>query len=166
MKTATAASAILTLLAISMLRCARAKDPSPPAPATASTTLDGTYEGAWVTTKSRKLDGTASCEVKQLSKDRWRGRFTGQWQQMPFDYSVEFSADDGSKHTRLVAAETTTSKPAQVSVTGKATIDGAQYEFMGQLSAREFTIQFTGDRYEGAVLLKRVRAKSPVPSSK
>src|SRR5262245_47598618 len=122
MRTATVASAALTLIAISMLRCARAKDPSPPAsPATAaSAKLEGTYEGAWVTTKSRKLDGTASCEVTQLSKDHWRGRFSGQWQQMPFDYTVEFSTDDGSKHTRLVAAETTTIKPSQAFVVGKA----------------------------------------------
>jgi hypothetical protein len=164
MKTVTAASALLTLLAISTLRCARAKDPPPPAspasPATAAAArLEGTYEGAWVTTKSRKLDGTASCEVTQLSKDHWRGRFTGQWQQTPFDYTVEFNTDGGSKHTRLVSIETTTAKPGPVSITGKAEIDGIQYEFAGLLSPREFTIQFTGDRYEGAVLLKRVQNK-------
>ena len=162
MKTATAASVALTLVAISTLSMACANDPSPATPT--SVKLEGAYEGAWVTTKSQKLDGTASCEVKQLSKDHWRGRFSGQWQQMPFDYTVEFSASDGAKHTRLVAAETNTAKPGQVSVTGKAVIDGAQYEFIGQLSPREFTIQFTGDRYEGAVLLKRVPDKSRVPS--
>src|SRR6516225_11992832 len=126
MKTAIAASAVLMLIAISTLRCACAHDPSPPAsPATSgSLGLDGTYEGAWVTTKSQKLDGTASCEVKQLSKDHWRGRFTGQWQQMPFDYAVEFRVDDGAKHTRLVAAETKAAKPGQVSIAGKAVIDG------------------------------------------
>ena len=151
MKTAIAASAVLMLIAISTLRCACAHDPSPPAsPATSG---------------SLGLDGTASCEVKQLSKDHWRGRFTGQWQQMPFDYAVEFRVDDGAKHTRLVAAETKAAKPGQVSIAGKAVIDGAPYQFLGQLGMREFTIQFTSDRYEGAVLLKRVQAKSLPPTS-
>jgi hypothetical protein len=167
MKTAPAAGVVLTLVAILALSTAFAGDRSPASPATAaSAKLEGTYEGAWVTTKSRKLDGTASCAIKQLSKDHWRGQFSGEWQQMPFEYTAEFSVDDRSKHTRLVAAETNSAKPSQVSVVGKAEIDGAHYEFSGQLSAHEFTIQFTGDRYEGAVLLKRVPAKSPAPSSK
>jgi hypothetical protein len=168
MKTAVAAGMLLMLVAMSTLCCARAHEPAAPAAraTSGSVKLEGAYEGAWVTTKSRKLDGTASCEVKQLSKDHWRGQFSGEWQQTPFDYTAEFSLDDGSKHTRLVSVDTNSAKPSQVSVIGKAEIDGAHYEFTGQLSAREFTIQFTGDRYEGAVLLKRVQAKPPPPSGK
>jgi hypothetical protein len=103
MKTAIAENVVLALVAFSTLGVSRGDDFSPPArgATSAATKLEGTYEGAWTTTKNRKLDGTASCQVKQLSNGRWQGRFGGQWQQMPFDYAVEFRA--GEKQTRLVS---------------------------------------------------------------
>src|SRR5436190_16626168 len=52
--------------------------------------LEGRYQGPWVTTKNKKLDGIANCEVEQLAKDKWKGRFWGVWQHVPFDYTVEF----------------------------------------------------------------------------
>jgi hypothetical protein len=166
MKTAIAARVALALVALSVLSMSQAGDLQPAtSPSTSGPVqVDGTYEGAWVTAKTRKLNGTASCEVKQLSNGRWQGRFSGQWQQMPFEYTVQFSADNGAKQTRLVVADANAGKLGPIPVIGKATIDGARYEFVGELSAREFTIQFTGDRYEGAVLLNRVQDKKPVPS--
>src|SRR5437762_11493210 len=103
MKTAIAANVVITLVAFSTLSMSRGDDFSPPARSAApaaATKLEGTYEGAWATKKNKKLDGTASCQVKQLSSGRWQGRFWGQWQQMPFDYSVEFRTDE--RQTRLV----------------------------------------------------------------
>src|SRR5262245_22499809 len=96
-----------------------------------SAKLEGTYEGVWVTTKTRKLDGTATCEVKQLSKDQWQGRFSGQWQQMPFEYTADFSADHDQGYTRLAAQRT--GSTGAIAVKGKATIDGAYYDFAGEL---------------------------------
>src|SRR5689334_17851643 len=52
--------------------------------------LEGRYAGPWVTTSNKKLDGTTNCIVQQLTADRWQGRFWGIWQQVPFDYTVEF----------------------------------------------------------------------------
>ncbi|HEY2413262.1 MAG TPA: hypothetical protein VGI40_13515, partial [Pirellulaceae bacterium] len=66
---------------------------------------DATYEGPWHTT-NRKLDGTMTCAVKDLGDEKWSGRFYGQWQGVPFDYTVAFSGP-----------------PEKLQ--GKATIDGA-----------------------------------------
>src|SRR5262245_66408335 len=67
--------------------------------------LEGMYHGIWGTTKNQKLSGAMNCEVRPIGRDHWRGRFFGQWQQVPFDYTVEFRADHAARSTRLVAAE-------------------------------------------------------------
>lgn len=123
------------------------------------------YQGSWVTT-NRKLDGTINCEVKQLSPDMWQGRFWGTWQHMPLDYTVQF----GSKSTttahdrgRLVSIADNPLGDG-VPVAGKATIDGAHYDWIGVLSPEEFDIQFTGSRYEGHLELKRSVDPIPTPA--
>ena len=51
------------------------------------------YEGPWVTTKNKQLNGTMTCQIKQLPSGHWQGRFWGVWQKVPFDYTVDFEAD-------------------------------------------------------------------------
>ena len=74
--------------------------------------IEGRYSGMWVTTKNKKLDGTANCEVKQLAQDQWQGRFWGVWQHVPFDYTVEFGRDkdkkNGTEMSRKVADKMST----------------------------------------------------------
>lgn len=134
---------------------------------TESAKIEGRYEGSWVTTKNKKLNGTANCQVKQLSKDHWQGRFWGIWQQVPFDYTVEFGAVKDGKSGPVVSRETIEPKVRLIvntgenPVAGTASIDGASYEWIGNLTANEFTIQFTGSRYDGYLELKRVPDKKP-----
>ena len=67
--------------------------------------IEGRYSGTWVTTKNKKLDGTATCEVKQLSQDQWQGHFWGVWQHVPFDYTVEFGRDKVKKNGSEMSPE-------------------------------------------------------------
>jgi len=92
---------------------------------------DALYEGAWHTI-NRKLDGTMTCAVKDLGDNKWSGRFYGQWQGTPFDYTVAFAG------------------PAE-KLQGKATIDGADYLWSGSFDPDEahFKGQFGGNRYSG-----------------
>jgi hypothetical protein len=133
-----------------------------------SLTIQGRYSGAWVTTKNKKLDGTANCDVKQISKDRWQGKFWGVWQHVPFDYTVEFAPDK----TKNVTGERgghdapnikLTANATETTVAGAATIDGAHYDWTGTLTPKEFNIQFTGSRYEGHMELVRVDDKKSSP---
>jgi hypothetical protein len=140
----------------------RAKSDSP----AESTKLEGRYNGPWLTTWNKKLDGTTNCIVKQLAADRWQGRFWGIWQQVPFDYTVEFerAKPKEDKATKPIDDESAdTSSKALVS--GKAMIDGASYDWTGVLTADEFNIKFTGSRYAGQVDMQRVPDKE-APASK
>ena len=142
-----------------------------PAPAAAPNSppvaakLEGRYSGTWVTTKNKKLDGTANCEVKELSQDQWQGHFWGVWQHVPFDYTVEFGRDKVKKNGSERSPETSGQNgrsidtAAENPVSGQATIDGAHYEWTGDLTANEFKIRFEGSRYEGHLELKRERDK-------
>src|SRR5690242_7971095 len=95
------------------------------------------FAGAWVTTKNKKLDGNANCEVKQLSTDHWQGKFWGVWQHVPFDYTVEFTADKPKQKGELSVAMTDNladrpgGKDQEHRVVGKAVIDGATYDWTG-----------------------------------
>ena len=95
------------------------------------------YEGQWHTT-NRKLDGTMTCVVTDLGSENWQGRFVGNWQGVPFDYTVKFSGPPNDLH-------------------GTATIDGADYSWTGQMSGDSqgsFKATFTGNRYLGNFDLK------------
>jgi hypothetical protein len=93
------------------------------------------YVGDWVTT-NRKLDGTMTAVITPTAGQEWQGRFYGIWQGVDFDYTVTFTgpADD---------------------LAGKATIDGASYDWRGWMTDDEFRANFTGDRYEGFFNLRR-----------
>jgi hypothetical protein len=67
---------------------------------------------------------------------------------------------------RIFAAREKAGKTAEVPVMGTAMIDGASYEWKGQLSIEEFNIEFTGSRYEGILQLKRVPDKKVVKLGK
>jgi len=131
--------------------------------------IEGRYAGPWVTTKNKKLDGTTNCEIKQLTPEMWQGRFGGEWQKVPFDYTVEFERVKNPPE-RLETAQTKTTKnavlkkePFRIPVAGKAMIDGASYEWAGSLGREQFDIEFTGSRYEGNLELTRVPEKNPAP---
>ncbi len=90
------------------------------------------YEGTWNTT-NRKLDGTMACAVTGLGDGKWRGRFYGVWQGVPFDYTVMFSGTPSN-------------------LTGTATIDGANYTWTGEMGQElpgRFKGSFGGSRYAG-----------------
>lgn len=129
--------------------------------------LGGFYAGSWATT-NRKLDGTMKCELKDLGKDRWQGRFWGVWQGVAFDYTVQFETAKGTnieKKGLSQRSEPRTGDSAdsgqKVQVSGKAMIDGAHYDWKGTLSPDNFDIQFTGSRYNGYCELARVKEKPP-----
>jgi hypothetical protein len=121
----------------------------------ATSKIDGRYQGKWVTTWHKNLDGTTNCEIKQLTNDRWQGRFWGEWQRVPFDYTVEFAK---SKPKKLKSPEGAR-RAHEVFVEGKAMIDGASYDWTGKLTVQNFDIQFTGSRYNGSLKLSRVEDK-------
>src|SRR5687768_17309386 len=73
----------------------------------AASAQDYVFEGPWHTT-NRKLDGIMTCAVTDLGNEKWKGRFYGVWQGVPFDYTVAFAG-----------------KPSELK--GTATIDGAHY---------------------------------------
>ena len=102
------------------------------------------YEGVWRTT-NRKLDGTMTCIVKELGNEKWQGRFYGVWQGTAFDYSVNF-----------------TGPPSKLR--GSAVIDGASYEWTGEISpeSRTFAGKFGGSRYTGDFDLKRKKSIAKV----
>ena len=96
---------------------------------------EGSYEGTWVTT-NRKLDGTITCVVTDLGNHRWSGHFYGVWQRREFSYKVEFSGPPDR-------------------LRGTATIDGADYEWAGEIHQDSFKGTFGGTRYVGSFSLKR-----------
>jgi len=98
------------------------------------------YEGTWVTT-NRPLDGTMTCVVTERGDNQRRGHFHGSWQGQPFSYTVDF-----------------TGPPERLR--GRAVIDGADYEWTGQMTTGprgSFTGKFWGNRYNGSFALKQVR---------
>lgn len=88
------------------------------------------FEGPWKTTANRKLDGTMTCDVVRTGKEAWTGKFHGVWQGVDFSYTVKF-----------------TGPPEKLQ--GKATIDGASYDWTGNINTKKFTGSFTGSRYTG-----------------
>ena len=103
---------------------------------------DKVYEGTWKTV-NRRLDGRMTCEVKDLGKDKWEGRFYGVWQGVDFDYTVKWSGP----YDKLK---------------GTATIDGAHYDWTGKMkpeSPGTFEGTFTGSRYNGSFDLKEKERK-------
>ena len=163
MKTAAITDILLVLVALPMIGIGQASDPAPAPSGTSSESarLEGKYEGAWISTSSTDGGGIANCEVKQLSKDCWQGRFWGGSKQKPFDYTVEFSLDNGDDHSPAAAQRSTVTKGA-VLAKCKATIDGAHYDFAGELNSGEFMLRSSGGQYEGSMLLKRVPEAKPV----
>lgn len=99
------------------------------------------YEGSWNTVKNRKLDGTMKCDVTSVGKEKWEGRFYGVWQGVSFEYKINFSGHESN-------------------LRGTATIDGASYEWKGQMAQESpgwFKGTFTGSRYDGSFDLQGIR---------
>jgi len=95
------------------------------------------YRGQWNTT-NRKLDGVMTCVVVPKAKHEWRGRFSGVWQGVEFDHTVDFTGPPSELH-------------------GTATVDGAAYIWRARIDRERFVANFTGDRYSGSFDLARVR---------
>jgi hypothetical protein len=104
----------------------------------AASAKDLIYEGTWVTT-NRKLDGPMTCVVTDLGDNNWRGHFYGVWEGIKFSYKVNFSGPPDK-------------------LRGKAMIDGANYEWTGEMTRESpglFKGKFWGDRYVGSFTLKQ-----------
>ncbi len=101
---------------------------------TAADGEDAVYTGPWKTT-NRKLDGTMTCAIRMVEKEKWHGRFWGTWQGVDFDYAVDFFGP--SDH-----------------LDGQATIDGVAYEWKGRMNDRQFRANFGGDRYSALLTSK------------
>lgn len=97
--------------------------------------LEGTYTGTWVTT-NRKLDGTMKCVVTDLGGRKWKGQFDGVWQGQYFKYNVDWEGMPSA-------------------LKGKAVIDGASYDWEGQMTETSFRATFGGSRYKGYFDLKK-----------
>lgn len=93
------------------------------------------YSGTW-NTVNRRLNGTMTCDITHREGDKWKGRFHGEWQGQRFSYNVEWSGPP----EKLV---------------GKARIDGASYEWKGEIKDDVFKGEFTGSRYNGHFNLKK-----------
>jgi len=104
------------------------------------------YQGTWFTT-NRPLEGTLTCIVTDLGGDRWRGKFDGEWQGRPFSYTVEFRGP-----------------PDKLS--GEAKIDGADYQWTGEIDHGEFTGRFGGNRYAGSFNLKEQAERGRAAASR
>ena len=96
---------------------------------------DRVYQGTWVTT-NRKLDGTMTCVVTDLGDNKWRGHFHGVWYGQAFSYKVKFSGPPEK-------------------LRGRATVDGADYQWTGKMAKGRFTGRFWGNRYLGSFNLKQ-----------
>jgi flavodoxin len=106
--------------------------------ALADDTYQLVYEGTWVTT-NRKLNGTMTATITEVSENKWKGTFAGVWEGQKFSYNVEFSGPPDN-------------------LTGKATIDGASYQWTGKMSPTspgKFDGTFDGSRYKGYFNLKQ-----------
>lgn len=94
------------------------------------------FTGKWVTNKGKNLDGTMTCDVTNVSKDNWSGKFFGTWNGVEFSYDVTWTGPmDNLK--------------------GTANIDGANYQWTGKITQGNFSNPklfvgtFTSDRYDG-----------------
>jgi hypothetical protein len=103
--------------------------------ASTTTAQNRVYEGTWVTT-NRPLDGTMTCAVADKGGGKWEGRFHGVWYGQEFSYTVHFSGP-----------------PERLR--GRAVIDGADYEWTGEMTGDAFKGRFGGNRYEGNFSLRR-----------
>lgn len=97
---------------------------------------DPAYEGRWVNTEGRRIDGRMTAVVKDLGGEKWQARFFGRWQGVDFDYTVKFAGPRDK-------------------LKGKAVIDGARYDWEGRLDDESFLGSYTGDRYTGKFDLLR-----------
>jgi hypothetical protein len=98
-------------------------------------------------TTNRKLNGTINCLVKKIRPTNGKAVFGVFGNMSPWTISSN-SAGKTRPHKdggRLVRISDKSLAPG-IPVTGKATIDGAHYDWIGILSPEEFDIQFTGSR--------------------
>src|SRR5437762_5540525 len=96
---------------------------------------DQVFEGTWVTT-NRRLDGPMTCVVTDLGDNKWQGHFYGSWQGVNFSYKVDFSGPPEK-------------------LRGRAVIDGADYEWTGEIVKGRFNGEFWSNRYVGSFTLKQ-----------
>jgi hypothetical protein len=101
------------------------------------------YQGTWINRKY-KTTGPLRCTVREKEGNRWKARFNGTFKGDPFTYTVEFTAKKGEGKTDLK---------------GKATLDGDQYEWTGQLKGVNFTVRYRSLKgYNGEFTLKESKS--------
>jgi len=96
------------------------------------------YTGPWNTVKNRKLDGIQTADVHYLGNHQWEGRFHGTWRGVSYSYDVTWEGPPDN-------------------LRGVATIDGANYTWVGKITPEVFVGQFESGRYTGDFNQKRDR---------
>jgi len=81
-----------------------------------------------------------TADVTCHGNNRWTGRFFGVWNGSNFSYNIEWTGTEDTSHTTKVQ--------------GKARIDGASYDWNGEIDDYRFKGTFTGSRYTGYFDLK------------
>lgn len=93
-----------------------------------------TFTGPWHTTSGLAADMT--CVVTWIDHGKWQGHFYGIWEGAPYEYTVNFTGTP----QKLV---------------GTARINGAKYQWEGNMDMGAFTAQYGGNRYSGGFTLYR-----------
>ena len=89
------------------------------------------FKGKWNTVKGKILDGEMICEVLTEDQKTWKGTFHGVWQGVAFSYDVDWIG------------------PVE-HMTGKAVVDGVNYEWNGSIIGDRFKGDFESPRYDGS----------------
>jgi hypothetical protein len=98
---------------------------------------DYVYQGEWVTTSGRQLNGSMTCILTPTAKHKYNGRFYGVWMGQSFDCPVQITG------------------PIE-KLQGFATLeDGSSYAWAGFVSKDEMRAKFNGSSYNGYFNLKR-----------
>lgn len=153
---------ILLCLAIGLAGCTAKKEPLPErTPVTVPPPLvpevekepeiqpnqqwaEKTFQGRWVTTRNRRLDGIMNCHARR-NGDVYDCRFWGTWQGIDFEYNVKMDGplDNLEGH--------------------QITIDGARYKWTGTIVDGVFQGEFESNRYDGSFDLKEKAMTVPFP---
>lgn len=95
---------------------------------------DYVFHGSWKA-DNRPIDGPMSCDFTTLGNNKYKAKFYGVWQGVPFEYNVTFSGPPDK-------------------LKGTATVDHVPYTWTGSADAENFSGSYTSHRYQGSFAMK------------
>lgn len=95
------------------------------------------FQGSW-RADNRPIDGPMSCDFKTLGNNKYKAKFYGIWQGVPFEYNVTFSGTPDK-------------------LKGTATVDHVPYTWEGSADTDNFRGSYTSYRYHGSFTLKKAK---------